>query len=124
MNRCAKIAALVSVAALALTASACHSYHVDVTVENRTGAALQELEIGYGEPIATFGANALAPGQVLHYRVQLRGTGAFTAQYNLINGKTVHMDGPTVSEGQEGQLKIVLEPAGKAEFLPQLSARH
>ena len=41
-------------------ASGCHSYHVDVTVENRTGGAIQLLEVDY--PSASFGADSLAAG--------------------------------------------------------------
>ena len=76
-------------AAIALTASmcgaGCHSYHVETTVNNRTGAAIQLLEVDY--PSASFGANSLAAGAVLHYRIQLRGTGPLKVQYTTGNGK-------------------------------------
>jgi hypothetical protein len=35
--------------------------------------------------------------------------------------KQVQIDGPTLAERQEGQLKIVLLPGGKAEFHPELT---
>ena len=54
-------------------AAGCHSYHVETTVENRTGAAIQLLEIDY--PSASFGANSVAAGAIFHYRIQLRGSG-------------------------------------------------
>ena len=60
-------------AAALLALSACHSYHVDATVENHTGAAIQLLEVDY--PSASFGANTLAAGAVFSYRIQLRGIG-------------------------------------------------
>jgi hypothetical protein len=113
------VAVFAALAASLAMLAACHSYHVDVTVENHTGSAIDQLEIDY--PSASFGANSLAPGASLHYRVQLRGSGPLTAQYRATDGKTVHVDGPTVSEGQEGQLEIVFTPQGKADFLPRLT---
>jgi hypothetical protein len=101
-------------------ASGCHSYHVETTVENRTGAAIQLLEVDY--PSASFGANSLASGAIFHYRIQLRGSGPLKVQYATGDGRQiVQIDGPMLAEPQQGQLQIVLLPAGKAEFHPQLT---
>jgi hypothetical protein len=104
--------------ALALAAG-CHSYHIETTVENRTGAAIQLLEVDY--PSASFGADSLAAGAVFHYRIQLRGSGPLKVQYTAGEGHPVQIDGPTLSEPQQGGLQIVLLPGGKAEFHPQLT---
>ena len=103
-------------------AAGCHSYHIETTVENRTGGAIQLLEVDY--PSASFGANTLAAGEVFHYRIQLRGTGPLKVQYSTSDrGQTrlTQVDGPTVAERQEGRLQIVLLPGGKAEFHPDLT---
>ncbi len=100
-------------------ASGCHSYHVDVTVENRTGGAIQLLEVDY--PSASFGADSLAAGQVFHYRIQLRGAGPIKVQYTGNDGRQQQIGGPALAERQEGRIEIVLLPAGKAEFHPQLT---
>ena len=102
-----------------LTATACHSYHVETTVENLTGAPIQQLEVDY--PSASFGANSLAAGAVFHYRIQLRGNGPLKVQYTGSDGHQAQIDGPTVAERQEGTLQIVLLPSGKAEFHPQMT---
>jgi hypothetical protein len=102
-----------------MAATACHSYHVDATVENRTGAPIQLLEVDY--PSASFGANSLVAGQVFHYRIQLRGTGPLKLQYTAADGRQAQIDGPSVVERQEGSLEIVLLPGGKAEFHPHLT---
>jgi len=112
------IFAAIAFAVLAWMAG-CHSYHVETTVENRTGAAIQLLEVDY--PSASFGANSLTAGAVLHYRIQLRGSGALKVQFTAGNGKQVQLDGPTLAERQEGRLEIVLLPEGKAEFHPALT---
>ena len=100
----------------------CHSYHIETTVENRTGGAIQLLEVEY--PSASFGADTLASGADFHYRIQLRGSGPLKVQYTAGDsrqGQVTQIDGPTVAERQEGKLEIVLLPAGKAEFHPELT---
>jgi hypothetical protein len=100
-------------------AAGCHSNHIETTVENRTGAAIQLLEVDY--PSAGFGADSLAAGAIFHYRIQLRGAGPLKLQYTAGNGHPVQIDGPMLAEPQQGQLQIILLPAGKAEFHPQLT---
>ena len=99
--------------------SACHSYHIDATIENRTGAPIQLLEVDY--PSATFGADALAADASFHYRFQVRGSGQLKVSYTAANGQSVQILGPTLAERQQGTLEIDLEPGGKAEFHPQLN---
>jgi hypothetical protein len=98
--------------------SACHSYHIDATVENHTGTSIQLLEVDY--PSASFGADSLATDASFQYRFQVRGSGQLKMQYTAANGQTVQITGPTLTERQQGTLEIVLEPGGKAEFHPQL----
>lgn len=100
----------------------CHSSHIDATVENRTGAAIEQLEVDY--PSASFGADNLATGVDYHYRVHVRLSGPVKVQYTEGASHQVRqMTGPNLSEGQEGRLEIVLLPDGKAEFHPDLSSQ-
>jgi hypothetical protein len=100
-------------------ATACHSYHIDATIENRTGADIQLLEVDY--PSASFGADHLASGATYHYRFQVRDSGPIKITYTGPDQKQIQIAGPTLVERQQGQLKIVLLPAGKAQFQPQLT---
>lgn len=104
-----------------LLAAGCHSYHVDATIENRTGGAIQLLEVDY--PSASFGDDSLAAGATYHYRFQIRGKGILTVQYTASDRRQVQIKGPALAERQEGRLQIVLLPAGKAEFHPQLTPK-
>lgn len=94
----------------------CHSYHVDATVENRTGQELKLVEIDY--PSASFGKDTMAPGEVLHYRMQFIGAKALQVRYwtgdNHLQETTIA--GPEFHEQQEGLVEIILKPGGKAEF--------
>ena len=97
----------------------CHSYHIETTVENRTGGMIQLLEVEY--PSASFGANSLAAGAQFHYRIQLRGSGPFKVNYTAGDGHQVRIEGLALAEPQEGRLEVILLPAGKAEFHPELT---
>jgi hypothetical protein len=90
-------------------------------VENKTGGSVRLLQVDY--PSASFGANTLTSGEILHYRIQLRGNGPLRVQYTGESGRQKQIDGPTLAEPQEGQLDIVLLPDGKAEFHPRLTQR-
>ena len=106
-----------------ISMTGCHSYHIETTVENRTGAPIQLLEVDY--PSASFGADSLAANAVFHYRIQLRGSGPLKVLYTASDGspvqRQIQIDGPVVAERQEGSLQIVLLPAGKADFHPELT---
>jgi hypothetical protein len=111
------LAALVFLGVLAV--AGCHSYHVDTTVENRTGKPVKLLEVDY--PSASFGTGRLDQGAVYPYRMQFRNSGPLKVMYTTDDDRQVSIDGPQVAEKQEGRLEIVLLPNGKAEFHPQLT---
>jgi hypothetical protein len=111
------LAACLSTALMA--AAGCHSYHVETTVENRTGGAVQLVEVDY--PSASFGIDNLAAGAAYHYRIQLSGSGPLKVQFTAGEGHQAQIDGPTVAERQQGRMEIVLLPGGKAEFHLELS---
>lgn len=113
-----KCAALFCTAVLVLLAG-CHSYHIDTTVENRTGAPIQLLEVDY--PDASFGANSLASGADFHYRITVTGDGPLKISYTGRDGKQAQITGLNLSNRQQGRLEITLLPNGKADFHPQLT---
>ena len=94
--------------------SACRSYHIDATIENRTGAPVRLLEVDY--PSASFGADHLDAGAIFHYRFQVRGSGPLKISYTTENGSSIQIIGPTLFERQQGRLEILLLPGGKASF--------
>ena len=104
----------------AILFTACHSYHIDTTIENRTGSDIQLLEVDY--PSASFGVDRIASGAVYHYRFQVNGSGPLKITYTGADEKQIQITGPTLVERQQGQLTIVLLPAGKAQFMPQFTA--
>lgn len=102
--------------------SACRSYHVEITVENRTDAPVKLLEVDY--PSASFGTDAIAPGASYHYLIQVQGNGPVTVQYTAPDATQKKISGPTLSQHDQGTLQIVLLPDGKVQFIPQLVQPH
>jgi hypothetical protein len=100
----------------------CHSAHVEVAVENRTGGPIRLLEVDY--PNASFGSDSLAANATMRYRIQVQGSGPVKVQYTAGDGRQPKVEGPVLTEPQEGTLHILLLPGGKAEFHPALSAPH
>lgn len=107
------------ISCVAVFLAGCHSAHVEVAVENRTGTPVRLLEVDY--PSASFGSDELGSGATMHYRIQLQGSGPVKVQYTTANERTAQVQGPSLAERQEGTLKIVLLPGGKAEFYPQVT---
>lgn len=98
----------------------CRSYRIDAVVENRTGAAVELLEVDY--PSASFGADKLNAGADFRYRFQIRGSGPIKVQYTESGGQKMRQaNGPQLAEHQEGRIEIVLMPNGRVEFHPELT---
>lgn len=100
--------------------TACHSYRVEAVVENRTGLAIELLEVDY--PSASFGTDKLGAGADFHYHFQVRGSGPVKVQYTEASTQKIRQTtGPELFEHQEGRIEILLLPQGKTEFHPQLT---
>lgn len=99
--------------------TACHSYHIDVTIVNHTGGAVSLLEVDY--PSASFGVDTIVADGTYHYRFQTRDSGPIKVQYTAQNGHQVQIYGPTLYEKQEGSIDVILLSDGKAEFHPSLT---
>ena len=123
MNRPIFLRCLLSVACLLplLALTACRSSHVQITVENRTGAAIQLLEVDY--PSASFGADQIAAGSDFHYRIQVQGSSPVKVSYTGPGAKQFQATGPELADHAQGSLTIVLLPGGKVEFHPNFSVK-
>jgi hypothetical protein len=92
----------------------CRSHHVEISVENQTGAEVRLLEVDY--PNASFGVDSLAAGQTTRSSVQVQGSGELKVEYTAPDRHQAQITGPALVEKQEGKLAIVLLPADKANF--------
>jgi len=115
---CLSRTAAIAIAAAMLLVAACKSDWVDATIENHTGNPVRQLEVNY--PSASFGTNTLSPGNPMHYRFKIRGSGPIRVEFISQDGTTIHAQGLTLEEKQHGALVIRLLPHGKVEFIPSL----
>lgn len=93
-----------------VAATGCHSRYVAATVSNRTTQPIELLEVDY--PSASFGTQALAPGADFHYRFKVLGSGTMKLLYTDSTHRDHKSDGPSVKEGAEGPLTIVISDSG------------
>jgi hypothetical protein len=105
-------------AVAALVGAGCHSAHVEMIVQNRTGAEVRLLEVDY--PSASFGADSLAGGATMRYRIQVQGQGEVKVHYTAPDLKQAEATGPALTAGEDGRLEIDLLPGGRIEFHPEL----
>ena len=119
MKTAVRAVALACILVTAIALAGCHSFHIDMAVENRTGGPIRLLEVDY--PEASFGRDGLAAGASFRYRIQVQGSGPLKVQFTDSSGHQIQIQGPALKEKQEGSLEIVLLPGGKAEFNPGLS---
>ena len=101
-TRCMVLFSLLAVAA------GCRAPHVDTTVSNRTATPITLIEVDY--PSASFGTQSLAPGADFHYRFSVIGSGPMKLLYTDASGKNQTSTGPTLAEGAEGPLEILITP--------------
>jgi hypothetical protein len=101
---------VVPAALVVLFGSGCHSAYVDAVVTNQTGEPVSLVEVDY--PSASFGANVLAPGQEIHYRFKIQGSGKLKAIWTDQKRQEHTVDGPELIEGAEGKYHIVIRGNG------------
>jgi len=92
----------------------CKSKYIEATLENRSGETLQLVTVEY--PSASFGTQQLLPGASFHYRFKLLGSGPVKLSWVDAAHKDHAQTGPKMLEGQQGQLQVVFQDAGKAQF--------
>jgi len=104
-------AILPTFAAVACFAMAgCHSALMSATIANHTAGPVTLVELDY--PSASFGVQKLAPGEEYHYRFKVIGNGDASLHWSEGQKRDQKSGGPTLSEGDEGSIKVSLEPGG------------
>ena len=112
---------LLALAAL-LTLTGCHSAYIAATISNRTPEPLALIEVDY--PSASFGTQALAPGQDFHYRFKVLGNGATAILWTDAAHHDQKNSGPTLREGDEGTLTVTFNSSTSPTWNLQLIDRN
>jgi hypothetical protein len=94
--------------------SACRSAYVETTIENDSPSALRLIEVDY--PSASFGTQTLDAHASYHYRFKVQGSGAITINWTDAAGKPHTAAGPTLTEGQQGAIRITIDPSANVSW--------
>lgn len=95
--------------AIALGLTGCHSAFINATLSNQSGAPVTLVELDY--PSASFGTDALAPGQKYHYRFKVLGSGPTTLTWTDAANRPHKSSGPKLHEGDDGDLVVTFAPS-------------
>ncbi len=103
---------------LSAAVSGCHSPYIAATVVNHTAGPVSLIEVDY--PSASFGTQALAPGQTFPYHFKILGSGNLKIEWTDAQNHDHTVNGPALHEGSEGTLQITLQPDNTVIWLPTL----
>ena len=120
MLRLKKISSYATAFLACLSLSACKSAFVQTDIVNHTGSTVQVVEVDY--PSASFGTQQIADNATYHYHFKIQDSGPVKISFTGDSDKTYTSTGPTLSEGQQGNLTITLENGGKVTWVPVLSS--
>lgn len=99
---------------------ACRSAYVETTIENNGPAPIHLIEVDY--PSASFGTQSIDAHASYHYRFKIQGAGAVTVSWTDAAGKPHTAAGPTLKEGQQGDLRVSVDGAGSVSWGGHLSS--
>ena len=88
----------------------CHSAFIDATVKNSGPRPISLVQVEY--PSASFGTQSIVAGQEFHYRFKILGSGQLKITYTDAAEQEHKVSGPTLNEGNEGTLTIVVAGDG------------
>jgi hypothetical protein len=101
---------LLTLATALLALGGCKSPYISATVTNNTGRDVTLVEVDY--PSASFGRDMLAAGATYTYRFKIIGSGPTKVSWTDAAHHDHNSTGPDLHERQQGQLAIMLTPAG------------
>jgi hypothetical protein len=99
---------------LLLVLAGCRSAFIRTTIANQGQSAIRLVEVDY--PTASFGVQSIAASSEFHYRFKIQGSGAAKIEFTDASGKVHDSDGPSLHEGQEGRLSIVIQPNNEVNW--------
>ncbi|MBV8114634.1 MAG: hypothetical protein JO300_07830 [Silvibacterium sp.] len=103
-----------------LGAAACRSAFIETTVQNDGTTPVHLIEVDY--PSASFGMQTLDAHASYHYHFKVQGSGAVTITFLDNAGKPHTATGPTLTQGQQGNLKITIDPSASVSWGGGLSS--
>lgn len=105
---------VVPAAVLAMVLAGCHSPWIQCTIVNEQATPVSLVQVSY--PGGTFGIQTIAPGASFHYRFRDLGDDQASIDFTDATHHDHKLQGPELKKGQEGTLRIAIEPDNKVEW--------
>jgi hypothetical protein len=98
----------------------CHSPWIRCTIVNEQATPVTLVQVSY--PGGTFGVQTIAPGGSFHYRFRDLGDDAASVEFTDAAHHDHTVKGPQLKLGQQGTLRIAIEPNNQVRWEPVLTA--
>lgn len=112
---------LCTVGALLALPAGCHSPWIRCTIVNDQTSPVTLVQVSY--PGGTFGIQTIAPGGSFHYRFRDLGDDQASVDFTDAAHHDHTLKGPQLKDGQEGTLRIEIEPNNRVQWTPVLTTR-
>lgn len=106
---------------ICLAGLGCRSAEVTATVMNQRSTPLGLIEVDY--PSASFGVQALAPGERYQYRFKVIGTGPMSVLWSEGGQDQKRNSGPVLREGDNGTVDVTFTSAPNPSWNVKLTNR-
>lgn len=102
--------------------SGCHSPWIQCTIVNHQDTPVSLVEVNY--PGGSFGVQTIAAGASYHYRFRTLSTETVSIDFADAARHNHTVTGPKLQQGQEGSLRIDIQPGNQVTWTPTMTARH
>lgn len=99
----------------------CRSAWIRCTIVNEQPTPVTLVQVSY--PGGTFGVQTIAAGGSFHYRFRDIGDGQASVEFTDAAHSDHTVKGPELKEGEEGTLRIAIEPQNQVQWTPVLRGR-
>lgn len=114
------IRALCAAGALLALPAGCHSPWIQCTIVNDQTTPVSLVQVSY--PGGTFGVQTIAAGGNFHYRFRDLGDDQASIEFTDAAHKDHTVKGPQLRKGQQGTLRITIEPDNQVRWEPGVQA--
>jgi hypothetical protein len=115
----AVLRALCTAGALLALPVGCHSPWIRCTIVNEQATPVSLVQMSY--PGGTFGVQTIVPGGSFHYRFRDLADDQASLDFTDAAHRDHKLKGPQLQQGQEGTLRITIEPNNQVQWTPELT---
>ncbi len=120
-DRAPLLRVLCAAGVLLILPSGCRSPWIQCTIVNQQATPVSLVQLSY--PGGTFGVQTIAASGSFHYRFRDLSDDAASLDFTDAAHHDHKAKGPQLKQGQEGTLRIAIEPNNQVQWTPELTTR-